>query len=179
VIGLGYTGSKVARYGHAFGMNVLAWSQNLTPAIAADKGAEYVSKEELLRRSDFVSVHVRLSDRTRGLLAASDFDLMKRTAFLINTARGPIVDEAAMIHALKTGRIAGAAADVFVPEPLPADYPLRQLDNFIGTSHIGYVTEDSYRIYYGESFENIRAWIAGEPIRVVTSVNKEVQYVSS
>jgi phosphoglycerate dehydrogenase-like enzyme len=178
LVGLGYTGTAVARYGQAFGMKVLAWSQNLTPDVAADKGAEYVSKEELLRRSDFISVHVRLSERTRSLLAAPDFELMKNTAFLINTARGPIVDEAAMINALRSGRIAGAAADVFVPEPLPADYPLRRLENFIGTSHLGYVTEDSYRIYYGESLENIRAWIGGQPIRVVTSTNKEVQYVS-
>jgi phosphoglycerate dehydrogenase-like enzyme len=106
------------------------------------------------------------------------FAWMKKSAYLINTARGPIVDEVAMMEALSSGRIAGTAADVFVPEPLPADYPLRRLANFIGTSHLGYVTEDSYRIYYGESFENIRAWIEGRPIRVVTATNREVKYVS-
>lgn len=179
LIGLGYAGTAVARYGQAFGMRVLAWSQNLTPAAAAEKGAEYASKEELLRRSDFVSIHVRLSERTRGLVGAPEFALMKETAYLVNTARGPIVDEAALLEALRSRRIAGAAADVFSPEPAPADHPLRRQENFLGTSHIGYVTEDSYRIYYGESLENIRAWIAGRPIRTITSQRREVDYVSA
>jgi len=178
LVGLGYTGTAVARYGQAFGMHVLAWSQNMTAEMASAKGAEYVSKQELLRRSDFVSVHVRLSERTRDIIAEPEFALMKKSAYLINTARGPIVDESAMVEALRSGRIAGAAADVFWPEPLPADYALRRQENFIGTSHLGYVTEDSYRIYYGESLQNISAWIDGNPIRIINSVNKEVKYVS-
>lgn len=178
LIGLGHTGSAVARYGQAFGMQVLAWSQNMTPQAAADKGAEYVGKEELLRRSDFVSIQVRLSERTRGLLGAAELALMKRTAWLVNTARGPIVDQDALLRALREGTIAGAAADVFATEPLGADDPLRTQENFIGTSHIGYVTEDAYRIYYGESFENIRAWLQGKPIRTITAQLREVAFVS-
>lgn len=178
LLGLGYTGSMTARYGRAFGMRVIAWSQNMTPEAAREKGAEYVGKEELLRQSDFLSVHVRLSERTRGIIGAADLAMMKPTAYVINTSRGPIVDEAALIAALRERRIAGAAADVFVPEPLPADHPLRGIDNFIGTPHLGYVTEDSYRIYYGESLENIRAWMAGRTIRQVTATQREVAYVS-
>lgn len=178
LLGLGYTGSAVARYGNAFGMKVIAWSQNMTPAAAEEKGALYVTKDELLRQSDFLCVHVRLSDRTRSLIGAAELAMMKPTAHVINTSRGPIVDEVALLQALRERRIAGAAADVFEPEPLPSDHPLRGVDNFLGTSHIGYVTEDSYRIYYGESVENIRAWMSGSPIRVVTAARSEVAYES-
>jgi len=178
LLGLGYTGRVTARIGQAFGMNVIAWSQNLTPQGAAEQGVGYVSKDELMRQSDLLSIHVRLSDRTRGLVGARELAMMRPHAYLINTARGPIVDEAALVEALRARRIAGAAVDVFGTEPLPADHPFRTLDNFIGTSHLGYVTEQSYHVYYGESAENIRAWIAGKPIRVLTSERREIGYQS-
>jgi phosphoglycerate dehydrogenase-like enzyme len=178
VIGLGYSGSAVARIAQAFGMKVIAWSQNMTAESAARHGATLVDKETLFRTSDIVTIHVRLSERTRGLVGARELALMKPSAHLVNTARGPIVDEAALLDALSRRRIAGAAFDVFEPEPLPAGHPYRRLDNFIGTSHIGYVTDGSYQIYYGESVENIRAWIAGAPIRTMTSASREVDYVS-
>ncbi len=169
VIGLGYSGSRVARYGLAFGMRVIAWSQNMTPEFAARHDAIYASKDELFSASDIVSIHVRLSDRTRGLVGARELALMKPRSYLINTARGPIVEEAALLDALQQRLIAGAAVDVFDSEPLAADHPFRQLPNFIGTAHIGYVTEGAYELYYGESVENIRAWISGQPIRVMTA----------
>jgi phosphoglycerate dehydrogenase-like enzyme len=178
LLGLGYTGSMVARYAQAFGMRVLAWSQNLSPEAAASHGARHVSKDELFAQSDFVSLHVRLSERTRGLVGARELALMKPGAFLVNTARGPIVDEGALLTALREQRIAGAAVDVFEPEPLPASHPLRTLPNLIGTPHIGYVTDGSYGLYYGESVENICAWIDGHPIRTMTSARREVDYVS-
>ena len=178
VLGLGFTGSMVARFGLAFGMRVIAWSQNMTPDAAAAHGTRYVSREELFGLSDIVSIHVRLSERTRGLVGAHELALMPRHAHLVNTARGPIVDEHALIAALQAQRIAGAAIDVFDPEPLPAEHPLRRLPNVIGTSHIGYVTEGSYHLYYGESVENILAWIAGHPIRTMTTAKREVDYVS-
>ncbi|ANN67835.1 D-2-hydroxyacid dehydrogenase family protein [Bordetella bronchialis] len=178
MLGLGYTGGVAARIARAFGMKVIAWSQNMTPEQAASHGATHVSKDELMRGSDFLSIHVRLSERTRGLVGARELGLMKPGAYLINTARGPIVDEQALVEALRARRIAGAAVDVFEIEPLPADHPFRTLDNFIGTSHLGYVTEQSYDIYYGESVENIRAYIAGEPIRVLTATRREIGYQS-
>jgi phosphoglycerate dehydrogenase-like enzyme len=178
VLGLGHSGSMVARYGQAFGMRVLAWSQNMTPALAREQGAEYVTLDALVAASDFISIHVRLSDRTRSLVGADQLARMKPTCWLINTARGPIVDEAALLHALRERRIAGAALDVFEPEPLPAGHPLRGLDNVIGTCHVGYVTDGSYAIYYGESVENILAWISGRPIRTLTPESREVAYVS-
>ncbi len=178
VLGLSYTGSAVARIGSAFGMDVIAWSQNMTAELAAGNGARHVGRDELFATSDILSIHVRLSQRTRGLVGASELARMKPTAFLVNTARGPIVDEAALVAALTARRIAGAAFDVYEPEPLPADHVLRRLDNFIGTAHIGYVTEGSYQIYYGESVQNIRAWIEGRPIRTMTSASREVDYVS-
>jgi len=178
VIGLGNAGRMVARFAQAFGMHVIAWSQNMTADAARECGAKLVTKDDLFRESDFVSVHVRLSDRSRGLVGARELALMKSTAFLVNTARGPIVDEDALVAALRDKRIAGAACDVFSEEPLPASHPLRTLDNFIGTGHVGYVTEDSYRLYYGESVENIRAWMNGSPIRRITGTGRLSSYVA-
>jgi phosphoglycerate dehydrogenase-like enzyme len=178
MLGLGYTGGVAARIARAFGMKVIAWSQNMTAEQAASHGATHVSKDQLMRDSDFLSVHVRLSDRTRGLIGARELGLMKPTAYLINTARGPIVDEDALVEVLRERRIAGAAVDVFGTEPLPSDHPFRTLDNFIGTSHVGYVTEQSYDVYYGESVENIRAYIAGQPIRVLSAERREIGYQS-
>jgi phosphoglycerate dehydrogenase-like enzyme len=167
LLGLGGIGKTLARYGGAFGMEVVAWSQNLVAADAAAAGARYVEKDDLFRLGDFVSVHLRLSPRTRGLVDAKALSLMKPTAIFINTSRGPIADEAALIDALKDRRIGGAALDTFDSEPLPPDHPFRTLDNVVATAHIGYVTEESYRLYYGETVENIRAWRDGVPIRVV------------
>jgi phosphoglycerate dehydrogenase-like enzyme len=167
VIGLGNLGSRVAKVGRAFEMEVLAWSQNLTPTRAAEVGATLVSKDELLARSDVLSVHLVLSDRTRGLLGAHELSLMKRTAHLINTSRGPIVDEAALIAALRAGTIAGAGLDVYDDEPLPLDHPLRNLPNTVITPHLGYVTEEGYKIFYGQALEDVKAWLAGQPVRVI------------
>jgi phosphoglycerate dehydrogenase-like enzyme len=148
-------------------MEVLAWSQNLTAARAAEVGATLVSKDELLARSDVVSVHLVLGDRTRGLIRARELGLMKRTAYLVNTSRGPIVDEAALIHALESGTIAGAGLDVFEPEPLPADHPFLRLPNTVITPHLGYVTEETYRIFFGQAVEDIKAFFDGKPVRVL------------
>jgi phosphoglycerate dehydrogenase-like enzyme len=167
LVGLGGIGEVMARYGKAFGMEVIAWSENLDEARAAAAGARRVEKDDLFRLGDFVSVHLRLSPRTHGLVDARALSLMKRDAIFINTSRGPIVDEAALIDALKDRRIGGAALDTFEIEPLPNDHPFRTLDNVVATGHIGYVTEGSYRIYYGETVENIRAWLDGKPIRVM------------
>ncbi|WP_250517118.1 D-2-hydroxyacid dehydrogenase family protein [Caballeronia sp. INDeC2] len=178
LLGLGYTGGATARVAQAFGMRTIAWSQNMTPESAAKFGACYVSKEELLATSDILSIHVRLSDRTRNLIDAKELAMMQPHALLVNTARGPIVNEKALIDALREERIAAAALDVFDQEPLPADHPFRSMDNVIATSHIGYVTDESYRIYYGESVENIRAWIAGAPVRVLTPAKREISYIT-
>jgi phosphoglycerate dehydrogenase-like enzyme len=167
VIGLGTLGSRVARYGKAFEMEVLAWSQNLTAERAAEAGATLVGKEELLRRSDVVSLHLVLSDRTRGLLGARELGLMKRTAYLVNTSRGPIVDEAALVRALQDGAIAGAGLDVFEPEPLPLDHPFRKLPNTLITPHLGYVTEETYRVFFGHALEDVQAFLRGAPVRVL------------
>ncbi|HTK91419.1 MAG TPA: D-2-hydroxyacid dehydrogenase family protein [Verrucomicrobiae bacterium] len=167
VIGLGTLGSRVARYGKAFEMEVLAWSQNLTAERAAEAGATLVGKEELLRRSDVVSLHLVLSDRTRGLLGARELGLMKRTAYLVNTSRGPIVDEAALVRALQDGAIAGAGLDVFEPEPLPLDHPFRKLPNTVITPHLGYVTEETYRVFFGHALEDVQAFLRGAPVRVL------------
>jgi phosphoglycerate dehydrogenase-like enzyme len=167
VIGLGRLGGRMATMGPAFGMPVIAWSQNLTAERAAECGAERVSKDELLARADVVSINLVLSDRTRGLIGARELDLMKSSAFLINASRGPIVDELALVDALQTKRIAAAALDVFDVEPLPADHVLRRLPNVLLTPHIGYVSEESYRLYYPQMVENIAAWMAGTPIRVI------------
>ena len=154
--------------GGAFEMEVLAWSQNLTAARAAEVGATLVSKDELLARSDVVSVHLVLGDRTRGLIGARELGLMKPTAYLVNTSRGPIVDEAALVQALREGTIAGAGLDVFEPEPLPADHPFRRLPNTVITPHLGYVTAETYRIFFGQAVEDIKAFLDGKPVRVLT-----------
>ncbi len=167
LLGLGKIGGRMALVGKAFGMDVVAWSQNLTPEKAAEGGAAYVSKEELLMTSDVVSIHLVLSDRTRGLLSAKEFSSMKPSALLVNVSRGPIVDEAAMLDALKSGRIAHAALDVYDREPLPADHPLRKMDNVTLSPHLGYVNDENLRMFYGDALENIEAWLAGKPIRVI------------
>ena len=167
VAGLGKLGSKVAQVGRAFGMKVIGWSQNLTEDKAREAGATLVSKEDLFRQADFISVHLQLSPRTRGLIGARELGLMKPTAYFINTSRGPIVEEAALLEVLRAGRIAGAGLDVYDVEPLPVDHPLRKLDTAVLTPHLGYVTEDTCRNFYPQMVENIRAWQAGKPLRVI------------
>ena len=162
LLGLGNVGSPVAQIGRAFGMNVIAWSQNLTAERAAAASAELVSKEELFRRADVVSIHVVLSDRTRGLVGAPELALMKPTARLVNTSRGPIVVEADLIAALTARKIAGAAIDVFDQEPLPLDHPFRTLANLLATPHIGYVSRGLYTRFYQDTVENIRHWLDGQ-----------------
>ena len=159
IIGLGNLGSQVAKIGLAFGMRVLAWSQNLTAEKAAAVGATLVSKEALLRQSDFVSIHLVLSERTRGLIGAAELSLMKPSARLVNTSRGPIVVEAALIAALRAGQIAGAAIDVYDVEPLPADHPYRKLEHLLATPHIGYVSRALYERFYRDTVSNILAWL--------------------
>ncbi|HKZ05205.1 MAG TPA: D-2-hydroxyacid dehydrogenase family protein [Methylomirabilota bacterium] len=167
VIGLGSLGSRVAKFGLAFEMQVLAWSQNLTAARAAEVGVSLVGKDELLSRSDVVTIHLVLSERTRGLVGARELGLMKRTAYLVNTSRGPIVDEAALIRALREGAIAGAGLDVFEPEPLPLDHPFRKLPNTVITPHLGYVTEETYRVFFAHALEDVQAFLRGQPVRVL------------
>jgi phosphoglycerate dehydrogenase-like enzyme len=167
ILGLGRLGSEVARIGQAFGMQVAAWSQNLTREKADAAGVELVDKDTLFQRSDVVSVHLVLSERTRGIVGARELAMMKRSALLINTARGPIVDEQALIDALRRKTIAGAALDVFDEEPLPPDHPLRQLEQVVLTPHLGYVTVENYRLAYGEAVEDIRAFLDGSPVRVI------------
>jgi phosphoglycerate dehydrogenase-like enzyme len=161
VIGLGYYGSEVARIGAAFGMDVVAWSQNMTEADCRAAGARLVSKTELLATSDFVTIHLRLSDRTRSLIGAAELETMKPSAYLINTSRGPIVEEPALLHALDVGLIAGAGLDVFDVEPLPADHMLRSLENVVMTPHIGYVTARSYRVFFEDVVDNIECHLEG------------------
>jgi phosphoglycerate dehydrogenase-like enzyme len=168
LIGLGNLGSKVARIGSAFGMKVIAWSQNLTQERAAEAGAEYVPKDDLFRRADIISIHSVLSPRTRGLVGARELALMKPTALLVNTSRGPIVEEAAIIAALKQKRIAGYGGDVFAVEPLPANHPLRSEPRALLTPHIGYVTEETYREFFGGMVGVMEAWFAGKPINAMT-----------
>ena len=159
VLGLGNIGGQVARIGLAFGMKVIAWSQNMTPQIADAAGATLVTKDELFRDADVVTIHLILSKRTRGLVGAAELALMKPTSMLINTSRGPIVDEGALIQALTSRSIAGAALDVFDAEPLPADHPFRALDNVLATPHIGYVADNLYRTFYGDAAASIAAWL--------------------
>jgi phosphoglycerate dehydrogenase-like enzyme len=168
VIGLGRLGSRVARIGCAFEMEVLAWSEHLSIERAAEAGATRAEKDELLSRSDVVSIHLVLSDRTRGLIGRREIALMKPTAYLVNTARGPIVDEAALIAALRERRLAGAGLDVFDEEPLPRDHPFLTLPNTVITPHLGYVTAETYAVFYRQTVEDIRAWLAGAPIRVLS-----------
>ena len=167
IIGLGKLGQRVARIAKALDMKVLAWSQNLTADKAQAAGATLVSKEELLRSSDFVTVHLQLSARTRGLIGATELALMKPTAFFINTSRGPVADEKAIEAALRANKIAGAAIDVYDLEPLPLDHPFRKLDNIVITPHLGYVTAENYKRFYGHMVEDIRAWLDGKPVRVI------------
>ena len=165
--GLGRQGRQVARYGQAFGMEVLAWSQNLDPDQAREAGAEPVSKEQLFARSDVVSIHYKLSPRSTGLVGAAEFALMKPTAYLVNTSRGPIVDTRALLAALRGGQIAGAALDVYETEPLPLGDPLRSAPNTVLTPHIGYVTDETYQVFYSEAVEDIAAYLEGHPVRVL------------
>jgi D-3-phosphoglycerate dehydrogenase len=168
VIGLGKLGTRVAQIAKAFGMKVIAWSQNLTPEKCQEAGVQYAGKEDLLRQADFISIHVVLSPRTRGLLGAKELSLMKPTGYLINTSRGPIIDEAALLAALKERRIAGAGLDVFDTEPLPVDHPLRRLDNVVLTPHLGYVSVQNYRAYFAGVVEDIRGFLDGKPVRAMT-----------
>jgi len=167
IVGLGRLGSAVARIGGAFGMRLVAWSENLTAERAAEHGAELLAKDELLRTADVVTIHLVLGDRTRGLIGARELALMKPTAFLVNTSRGPIVDEAALLDALQAGTIAGAGLDVYDREPLPADDPLRGAPNTVLTPHLGYVTEETYRVFYEQTVEDVEAYLAGAPVRVL------------
>jgi D-3-phosphoglycerate dehydrogenase len=167
IIGLGKLGTRVAGVAKAFGMKVIAWSTNLTPEKCKEAGVDYASKEDLFRQSDFITIHVQLSDRSRGLVGAKDLALMKPTAYLINTARGPIVDEKALIAVLTERRIAGAGLDVFDVEPLPLDHPFRKMDNAVITPHLGYVSRQNYEHYFPDIVEDIRGFIDGKPVRVI------------
>jgi phosphoglycerate dehydrogenase-like enzyme len=170
LLGLGKIGTRVAGVATAFGMEVLAWSENLTAARATEAGAQLVdSKEDLLRRSDFASIHLVLSDRTRGLLGEPELRAMRPHAYLVNTSRAAIVDQGALLRALREGWIAGAGLDVFETEPLPADDPLRSLSNVLATPHLGYVTEQNYRTFYTEAVADITAFLAGAPVRLLTA----------
>jgi phosphoglycerate dehydrogenase-like enzyme len=160
VLGLGRIGSAVAAIGKAFGMNIIAWSPNMTFEKAKISGALFVSKEELFRQSDILTVHIVLSSKTRGIIGEADLNLMKSTAYFINTSRGPLVEEAALIGALKSKKIAGAAIDVFDTEPLPLSHPFRSLPNVLATPHIGYGSKSLYEIFYRDTVENIRKWIS-------------------
>jgi phosphoglycerate dehydrogenase-like enzyme len=168
VLGLGKLGTRTANIAKAFGMKVIAWSQNLTPEKCAEAGVGYVSKENLFRQSDFITIHVVLSPRSRGLVGARELELMKPSAFIINTSRGPIIDEAALLAALREKKIAGAGLDVFNIEPLPADHPLRKMDNVVLTPHLGYVSEQNYKHYFAGVVEDIRGFLDGKPVRVMT-----------
>lgn len=168
IVGLGKLGSRVAAVGKAFGMKVIAWSPNLTPDKAKEGGAEHVSREDLFAEADIVSIHLVLGDRSRGLITGDDIGRMKKTAYLINTARAPIVNQAALLKALDEKRIAGAGLDVFEIEPLPVDHPYRKLDNVVLTPHLGYVSEQTYRKFYPDIVDNIRAFLDGKPVRVIT-----------
>ena len=167
IVGLGKLGQRVATIGKAFGMKVIAWSQNLTPDKAKEAGVDYASREDLFAKSDFVSIHYQLSDRSRGLITAADLGRMKPTAYLINTARAPIVDQAALLKVLQEKKIAGAGLDVFDVEPLPLDHPYRKLDNVVLTPHLGYVSEQTYRKFFPDIVEDIRAFLDGKPVRVI------------
>jgi len=167
VLGLGKLGGAVAAIGKAFGMRVIAWSENLTEAVAAERGAERVEKNELMAKSDYISIHLVLSERTRGLVDAADLARMKSTAYIVNTSRGPIIDESALLDALRSNRIAGAAIDVYEIEPLPANHPIRSLDNALLTPHMGYVARDNIAHMYSQAAEDISAFLNGAPIRVL------------
>ena len=167
LLGLGNIGARVAKVGQAFGMEVIAWSQNLTEERALEAGVRLVSREELFAQADYLSIHLVLGDRSRGLVGAEDLARMKPTAYFINTSRGPIVQEAALVAALREHRIAGAGIDTYDVEPLPKDHPLLALDNVLLTPHLGFVTRDAYARFYGDTVENVAAFLKGEPIRVI------------
>src|SRR6476659_6275811 len=167
ILGLGKLGQRSAAVGKAFGMKTIAWSQNLTEEKAKAAGADYVSKDDLFRNADFVTISLVLSDRSRDLVGAEALGLMKKSAYLINTSRGPIVDEKALIAVLNSKSIAGAGLDVFDIEPLPLDHPFRKMDNVVITPHLGYVSEQNYRKYFPDIVEDIRAWLDGKPVRVI------------
>ena len=168
LLGLGRLGGRMAEIGRAFRMNVIAWSQNLTAERCRAAGAEHVGRDEFFRRADFLSVHLQSSERTRGLVGARELGLMKPSAFIVNTSRGPIIDEAALLAALRDKRIAGAGLDVFDVEPLPLDHPFRKMDNVVITPHLGYVSEQNYRGYFAGVVEDIRGFLDGKPVRVMT-----------
>jgi phosphoglycerate dehydrogenase-like enzyme len=168
VVGLGRIGREIAGYGQAFGMQVAAWSQNLDPERAREAGAEPVSKEQLFSRSDVVTIHYKLSPRSTGLVGAAELGLMKPTAYLVNTSRGPIVDTPALVAALRGGQIAGAALDVYGTEPLPLGDPLRSAPNTVLTPHLGYVTDETYQVFYRDTVEDIAAFAKGNPVRVLS-----------
>jgi phosphoglycerate dehydrogenase-like enzyme len=169
LLGLGRLGGQMAKFGGALGMRVIAWSENLTMERGKECGAEKVDKDELFRRADVLSIHTRLSARTRGLVGDRELGQMKPTAYLVNTSRGPIVDEAALLAALRSRRIAGAALDVYDVEPLPADHPLRAEPRALLTPHLGYVTEQTYRAFYPGMVAAIETWLDGHPINLITS----------
>ena len=167
IIGLGRIGAKVARIAQLFQAKVIATGRTLTAERAREAGAEAVSLEKLLRESDIVAIHCPLNAQTRGMIGEKEFATMKPGALLVNTARGPIVSQSALLNALKTGRLGGAGLDVYDEEPLPLNHPLRNLPNTVITPHLGYVTEESYRIFYGHALEDVKAWLAGQPVRVI------------
>ena len=167
IVGLGRLGRRVARVAQAFEMEVIAWSEHLAPDAAAEAGVEAVGFDALFERADVLTIHTRLSDRTRGLIGERELGLMKETAILVNTSRGPIVDEDALLSALKAGTIAGAALDVYAKEPLPLDHPLRQAPRTLLSPHLGYVTTGTYDVFYREAVEDIAAWMRREPVRVL------------
>ena len=168
-LGLGKLGQRSAAVGKAFGMKTIAWSQNLTPEKAKEGGADYASKEDLFRNADIITIHLVLSERSRGLIGVKELGLMKKSAYLVNTSRGPIVDEKALIAALNAKAIAGAGLDVFDAEPLPLDHPYRKMDNIVITPHLGYVSEQNYRKYFPDIVEDIRGFLDGKPVRVIAA----------
>ena len=168
IIGLGKIGAQIARYAHAFEMTVLAWSRHLTEEMCQAAGAELApGMDALLQRADIVTLHIVLTDSTRGILGARELGLMKPTGLLVNTSRGPLIDETALVQTLTQNRIAGAALDVYDMEPLPREHPLRTLPNVVATPHIGYVTRENYQLFYNDAVEDIRAWLKGQPIRTL------------
>ena len=167
ILGLGRLGSQVAKLGQAYGMEVQAWSQNLTPERAAEEGVVYTEKQAFFASSDFISIHLKLSDRVTGLVGADELSWMQPDACIVNTSRAPIIDEAALMKALSTGKLGGAALDVYHREPLATDDPLRQTPNLVLTPHIGYVTRQTMAVFYGETLESLEAWLAGAPIRLL------------
>jgi len=168
ILGLGRLGRKMAQVGQAFDMECIAWSANLTAEDAARHGVKRVEKDDLFREADFLTIHYKLGERSRGLVGARELGLMKTTAYLINTSRGPIVDTDALIAALEAGQIAGAGVDVYDDEPLAPDAPIRRAPNTVLTPHLGYVTDGVYTAFYGQMVESIEAWLAGNPVRVLT-----------